>query len=67
MGGPSRFQLVKLLFRVFRAVGVRYFILTNNGMAAYGEEGDRRFFLQLIQILDPTFIIKRLLYTGLVE
>lgn len=67
MGGPSRFQLVKLLFRVFRAVGVRYFILTNNGMAAYGEEGDRRFFLQLIQILDPTFIIKRLLYTGLLN
>uniref|UniRef100_A0A6C0K686 Uncharacterized protein n=1 Tax=viral metagenome TaxID=1070528 RepID=A0A6C0K686_9ZZZZ len=64
MGGPPRFQLVKLLFRVFRAMGVRYFILTNNGMAAHGEEGDRNFFHKLIQILDPTFVIKRLLYTG---
>jgi hypothetical protein len=63
MGGPPRFHVIKLLFTVFRAFGVHYFILTNNGTAAY-RGGDRAYFRELIQIIDPTFVCKQILYTG---
>jgi len=68
MGGPPRFHLIKLLFAVFRAFGVHYFIITNNGMAAATVRGgDRAYFLEVIRMIDPTFVNKQLIYTGLLR
>jgi hypothetical protein len=59
-GGRVRFEHLKRMFSSLRKKKVKVFVLTNNPTAATPHE--RRNFLDLLQVLDPKFLMSELVY-----
>jgi hypothetical protein len=59
-GGRVRFEHLKRMFSALRRKKVKVFVLTNNPTAAAPR--DRRHFLDILQVLDPKFLMSELVY-----